>query len=54
MLDDLSSIDNTLERANKTLKRIARKMGTDKCLWVIIALVVGALIWIALKKSGKI
>jgi len=51
MLDDLASIDSTMERANKTLKRIARKMGTDKCLWVVIFLVLVAIIWIIVKKS---
>jgi len=51
MLDNLASIDNTLVRANKTIRRIARKMGTDKCLWVMILLVVGVIIWIIVKKN---
>jgi len=51
MIDDLASIDNTLTRANKTLRRIARKIGTDKYLWVLIFLVIVAVIFIIVWKS---
>jgi chromosome segregation ATPase len=51
MIDELASIDSTLERANKTMRRIARKIGTDKCLWVVIFLVVAAIIGIIVYKN---
>jgi len=51
MLDELASIDSTLTRANKTLRRIARKVGTDKYLWVMIGLVVAAVIFLIVWKN---
>jgi len=39
IFDDIKSIDSTLSRSNKILKRIARKIGTDKYLWIVIFLV---------------
>jgi len=51
MIDDLHDIDNILERANKTIKRIARKIATDKYLWVLIFLVLAAIIFIIVWKN---
>lgn len=51
MADDVASIGSTLDRANKTLRRIARKVGTDKYLWVLIFLVVAAVIFLIVWKN---
>jgi len=53
IFDDIKSIDSTLSRSNKILKRIARKIGTDKYLWVVVFLVFFFVIFIiAWKASG--
>jgi len=44
LIDKLDSIEGTLTRANKVVKRIARRMAGDKYLWVVIFLVVGGII----------
>ena len=46
MYDHIDSIDSTLGRSTKILKRMARKMLTDKYLWCVITLVLGAIIFI--------
>jgi len=54
IFDDIKSIDSTLSRSNKILRRIARKIGTDKYLWVVIFLVFFFIIFIiAWKASGR-
>jgi len=54
VFDDLKSIDSALSRSNRILKRIGRKMATDKYLWVIIFLVIFFVIFIiAWKASGR-
>jgi len=53
MVDEVASIGSTLDRANKTLKRIARKVATDKYLWVLIALIIAAVIFIIVWKNSK-
>jgi type IV secretory pathway TrbL component len=55
MYDNLTSIDTTLARSTKVIKRMARKMATDKVIWVftflIIAAVVAIIVWRQYKKS---
>jgi len=54
MYEDLKSIDSTLARSNRILKRIGRKMATDKYLWVIIFIVIFFILFIIIwKASGK-
>jgi len=51
MIDDLHDIDNILDRANLTIRRIARKLATDKYLWVLIFLVIAAILFIIIWKN---
>jgi len=54
VFDDLKTIDSALNRSNRILRRIGRKMATDKYLWVIIFLVIFFIIFIiAWKASGR-
>jgi len=54
VFDDLKTIDSALNRSNRILRRIGRKMATDKYLWVIIFIVVFFVIFIiAWKASGR-
>eukprot|EP00697_Spironema_sp_BW2_P002925 gnl/Spiro4/13903_TR7434_c0_g1_i1.p2 gnl/Spiro4/13903_TR7434_c0_g1~~gnl/Spiro4/13903_TR7434_c0_g1_i1.p2 ORF type:complete len:220 (+),score=91.61 gnl/Spiro4/13903_TR7434_c0_g1_i1:102-761(+) len=48
--DDLKAIDTTMVQAEKTLRRIGRRMAQDKCLGCMTAAVVGLLIFILIKK----
>jgi len=49
--NDVRDIDSVLARSNKVIKRIGRKMLTDKYLWIIIGLIVGAIIFIIAWKA---
>jgi len=54
MYEDLKSIDSALARSNRILKRIGRKMATDKYLWVIIFIVIFFILFIIIwKASGR-
>jgi len=54
IFDELKSIDSTLARSTRIMKRIGRKIATDKYLWVVIFLVVFAIIFIIVwKATGK-
>src|SRR5437667_326154 len=44
MYDKLESIESTLTRSTKVIKRMARKMATDKYVWVVVFLVFMAII----------
>jgi len=44
MYDNLEEIDSTLARSTKVLKRMARKVATDKVIWVFTFLVFVAII----------
>jgi len=54
MYDNLTAIDTTLARSTKVIKRMARKMATDKVIWVftflIFAAVVVIIVWKQIKK----
>jgi len=47
---NIGSIESTLARTNKAIIRVARKLSTDKVLWVVIALVIIAIIVIVVYK----
>lgn len=53
MYDNLTSIDTTLARSTKVIKRMARKMATDKVIWVFAFLVFAAIITIIVYKKLK-
>jgi len=53
MADNLSSIDSTLARSRKNIARIARRMATDKVIWVLAFLVFAAIIAIIVYKNLK-
>jgi len=54
VFDDLKTIDSALARSNRIIRRIGRKMATDKYLWVIIFIVIFFIIFIiAWKASGR-
>jgi hypothetical protein len=53
MYDNLTSIDTTLARSTKVIKRMARKMATDKVIWVFAFLVFAAIIFIIVYKKLK-
>jgi preprotein translocase subunit Sss1 len=44
--DDLDSIESTLARSTKIIKRMARKVSTDKYIWVLVFLVLCAIVGI--------
>jgi chromosome segregation ATPase len=54
MHDNLESIDTTLSRVKKTIARIARKIATDKFIWLIMILFIFVIVfiicWQTLKK----
>lgn len=37
---DVKMVDSTLARSNNIIKRLARKMASDKYLWIIIFLII--------------
>lgn len=51
-IEVLHENDSILERSNRILKRIIRKVQHDKCLWVFLAIVVALIIWIVVTKTG--
>jgi len=53
IFEDLKSIESTLERSTRVMKRIGRKMATDKYLWVIIFLVIFAIIFLIVWTSVR-
>jgi len=52
IFEDLKSLDSTLARSNRIIKRIGRKMATDKYLWVIAFLVIFFILFIIIWKSA--
>jgi len=44
MYDKLESIESTLARSTAIIKRMARKMATDKYIWVMVFLVMAAIV----------
>ena len=53
MNDNIDSIDSTLNRSTKILKRMARKMASDRYIWVVILIVLGAIAFIILWPKFK-
>lgn len=53
MYDNLTAIDSTLARSTKVIKRMARKMATDKVIWVFAFLVFVAIIFIIVWSKVK-
>lgn len=53
MYDNLTAIDSTLARSTKVIKRMARKMATDKVIWVFAFLVFCAIIFIIVWSKVK-
>jgi len=51
IFDDIKSIDSTLTRSTRIIKRIGRKIATDKYLWVIIFIVIFFIIFIIIWKA---
>jgi hypothetical protein len=49
--DDLQEIDTTLARSTRIIKRMVRKIATDKYLWIITFLVLAAIITIIVLKT---
>jgi multidrug efflux pump subunit AcrB len=48
--DDLKEIDDSLERATKATKRMARRLLTDKYVWILVILIIIAIIVIVVLK----
>lgn len=54
MYDELEMIESSLQRSNKIIRRIARKMMTDRYIWVmIVMLVIVVIVVIALAAKKK-
>jgi DNA repair ATPase RecN len=53
MYDKLEEIESTLQRSTKVIKRMARKMATDKYVWVVVALVFFAILFIIIYQKVK-
>lgn len=53
MYDKLESIESTLTRSTRMIKRIARKIATDKYVWIVVALVFIATVFIIVWKNVK-
>jgi len=54
IFEDLKSIDSTLARSTRVMKRIGRKIATDKYMWVLIFLVIFFILFIIIWKAvGK-
>jgi len=49
--NDLGTMESTLARTNKVVRRIARKMSTDKLLWVVVFFVFVAVVAIIIYKA---
>jgi len=53
MIDNLDQIESMLDRSTKIIKDIARRVATDKYMWVLICCVAAAIIFIiAWKNTG--
>jgi len=50
-LDDLYEIENTVDRAAAIMKRMARKIASDKYVWVMVFLVFAAIVFIIVYKN---
>lgn len=50
-LDDLYEIENTVDRAAAIMKRMARKIASDKYMWVMVFLVFAAIVFIIVYKN---
>jgi len=53
MYDKLESIESTLARSTKIIKRMARKVATDKYVWVVVFLVFAAIVAVIVVKNVK-
>jgi len=51
MIDNLDSIEGTLNRSAKIIRDIARRVATDKYMWVLIVLVFAAIVFIIIYKN---
>jgi len=51
MIDNLDDIGSTLDRSKKIIRDIARRVATDKYMWVLIVLVFGAIVFIIIYKQ---
>lgn len=51
MYNELETIESSLARSRKTIARIARKVATDKYVWVFIVLVIGAIVALIIVKA---
>ena len=51
MYDELETIEGTMKRSKVIIKRMARKVTTDKYIWFVIFLCVAAIIFIIVWKS---
>jgi len=52
IFNDIGTIGTLMDRANQHVKRIGRKMVTDKLLWVVIFLVIVCIVSILVYKFG--
>lgn len=50
-LDDLYVIENTVDRSAEILKRMARRVASDKYMWVMVFLVFAAIVFIIVWKN---
>jgi len=50
-LDDLYEIENTVDRAAAIIKRMARKIASDKYMWILVFLVFAAIVFIIVWKN---
>jgi hypothetical protein len=51
MIDNLDSIEGTLNRSAKIIREMARRVATDKYMWVLIVLVFLAIVFIIFYKN---
>jgi len=51
MYNELETIESSLARSRKTISRIARKVATDKYVWIFICLVLGAILALIITKA---
>jgi len=49
--DNLEAIDDALERSKRIMTRMARRVATDKCMWILALLVIAAIIAIVVYKT---
>lgn len=53
MYDNLESTQTTLERSTSIIKRVARKVMTDKCIWVIAFVLIAVVLFIIIWKATR-